>query len=362
MISLKKDTLAYQLGVRPGVQNRDMSGVPVQDVALSLNTFMTTPAPSGLTVPEEGFSGHPEVDALKFYMMNHAVSLIQAKMHPLEPLGKYLPLVDEYHKVLAGLSSRMFFYLLLICTRESRHAKNAPESSFITGLEKKYGSASKMFWTSIRGGGSSGAAEKFRKSPPHTSLGQYTKFLAELFHKGIFSSGYGGPAWGAVADVLRDYSIGVISAEMMMDTSFTLCHNNGPIFNKGMLFDSYSSEIYKILDVQRSGQIPQYVGNGESKWKHNKSINDLWAKCHSRLGVEFAGFVDWYKVEDLGSLKKYPEEKKQQKKDYGYPAEMKAMEAKVKAEKELALKKLQAEEKNWVTFMPNFKVKKVKVR
>ena len=138
MRSLKKDTLAYQLGVRPGVQNRDMSAAGIPGVVSSLNVFMETPVAKSLTVPEEGFCGHPEVDALKFYMMNHAVSVIQAKVHPLEPLGKLLPLVEEYHTILAGLSSRMFVYLLLICTRESRHTKDAPSSSFIKAPGKQY--------------------------------------------------------------------------------------------------------------------------------------------------------------------------------------------------------------------------------
>ena len=131
----------------------------------------------------------------------------------------------------------MFFYLLLICTRESRHTKDAVSSPFIKGLGKKYGDGCTGFWSSIKGTGSSGAAERLRNSPPDVLLGDYTKFLADMFNGGQFSGGYGGVAWGAVAVVLRDYSIGAISAEMMMDTAFTLCHNNGPIFNKGMLFN-----------------------------------------------------------------------------------------------------------------------------
>lgn len=362
--SLKKDTLAYQLGVRPGVQLRNMGSVNVKDVIASLNKFMEGSTTGDLVGTKTGEKpmGHPEVDGIIFYMMNHAVSIVRQQYNQYEALGDKLVVLEEYHRQLSYRSARMFFYLLLICTRESRHAKNDHDTKMMQELRKQYGDSIFDFHKSIKGSGSSGAASKLQTSPPDASLGQYTKFLCDVFYKGNYSSGYGGPAWGKVADVLRDYVNGVITAEMMMDTAFTLCHNNGPIFNKGMLFQSYTDEIYKILDVQRSGQIPQMVANGESKWATHSEVKPLWEFCRGHLGAKFEGHVDWFLVEELGALKTYTSQKNAQVAAHGYPEKMKAKQMAEKVKQDLAAKKAKEDEGMWVQIMPNAKVKKVEVK
>lgn len=360
--SLHKDTLAYQLGVRPGLQFRDMSAVPVPQVVDRLNIFMenkTFASMVGLQGSEPPM-GYPEQDGLMFYLLNHASSIIRQRVHPYEKLGKYLPIMDAYHESLAYRSARMFFYMLLICTRESRHDKNGHSSPFWKVLSYKYPGAME-FHKTIKGGGSDGAATKLRENPPQMTIGKYTEFLAEIFHEGQYSGGYGGPAWGAVADVLRDYVHGKLTAEMMMDTAFTLCHNNGPIFNKGMLFHQYTKEILTILDVQRSGQIPQMIGNKETKWA-NGGLFQTWQNCNDVLEGAFEGYVDWFLVEELGALHGCKPQQQAQVAKYGYPSKFKA---KVEAEKiktDLKAKQEAKEAKMWVEIMPGIKVKKVEVR
>ena len=366
-VSLKQDSLAYQFGVRPAVICRDMSQQPVSLAVESLNQFMS----SGFDVAslmdksesiEYAMMGHPEVDAIMFYMMNHAVSVIRQKKHPYESLGDALPVVNEYHNMLAMRGTRMFFYLLLICTRESRHSKDEYNGDTWKKLIAKYGNECYEFHQTIRGTGSGSAADRFRSNPPKTTLGTYTAFMSELFHKGKYSGGYGGPAWGKVADVLRDYVHGKLSAEMMLDTSFTLCHNNGPIFNKGMLYQSYTHHIYKILDVQRSGQIPQMVANGETSYASHAEIKRVFELCRKVVGSQFEGYVDWFLVEELGSMHTYSSEKQMQQQKHGYPSKFKAKLEAEKIKKELAEKKAKEEEKKWVMLMPNLKVKKVEVQ
>lgn len=319
--SLQQDTLAFQFGVRPGVVGIDNSFARVPEVVDRLKAFSeadTIQAYAGLAV-EEPPRGHPERDAVVFYLLNHATSLVKSRVRQHEPLGKYLPLVETYHTQLAARAARMFFYLLLICTRESRHERTDFSSTLWASLQQKYG-AGATWARGLRGLSSHDAANRIQTNPPKVNLGGYTKLMVDIFYKGKFGGGYGGPAWGAVADVLNGYVHGSLSAELMMDTAFTLCHNNGPIFNKGMLFDSYSNEIYKILDVQRSGQIPQLVANNETKWATDKTVSELWAQCHQLLGEDFSGYVDWYRVEELGSMHKYHSEKNAQTKKHGIPA------------------------------------------
>lgn len=362
--SLQKDTLAYQFGVRPGVLHRDMGQVNVVDVVASLNKFMSCQEAghfAKVPFPEKP-KGNPERDGIIFYMLNHAVSIVRQRVHPYERLGNYLVLVEEYHRQLAIRSARMFFYMLLICTRESRHDKSGYTSPAWIEMRKKYGEAIYSFHQSIKGESSSGAADTLKKSPPSVPLGTYTKFLVDVFYKGSYQAGYGGKAWGKVADVLCGYVNGDITAEMMMDTAFTLCHNNGPIFNKGMLFDGYTNEIYKILDVQRSGQIPQMVANGESNWAQDQSIMQLWSKCQSIIGDAFSGHVDWFLVEELGALHNYKNLKDAQVQKYGYPSKFKAKVEAEKLKKEMEAAEAAKIAKSMVEIMPGLKVKKIEVR
>lgn len=358
--SLQKDTLAFQFGVRPGVLHRDMGSVSLPTVVSALNVYMND-NPYGPIINESA-KGHPERDGAVFYLLNHAVSLVRQRTHPYERLGKYLPIVEAYHSQLAVRSARMFFYLLLICTRESRHDKSSYTGSAWTEIRQKYGKRVVDFHQSIKGCGSSEAAQALRSHPADVPVGAYTKFLVDVFYKGYYSGGYGGAAWGAVADVLNGYVNGVMTAEMMMDTAFTLCHNNGPIFNKGMLYDSYSDEIYKLLDVQRSGQVPQLIGNKETHWGNDKSVRDLWTLCNDALDGAFGGYVDWFLVEELGSKKSYGSQKNAQVSAHGYPSKFKAKLEAEKMKKELEAKEAAKEAASMVEIMPHLKVKKVEVR
>jgi len=319
--SLKQDTLAFQLS-RPALMHRDMSLAMTPAVGAQCKTFRTTDPATYLGIQKSlGKSmGSPERDALAFYVLNHAVAIVRQRTGPFEPLGESLEILNRYHEVLAVRTLRMFFYMLLICTRESRHRKDSDSGSLMIDLASKYGMQCVKFNNSIKGTGSDSAANAFCNSPPSVTLGKYTSFLVDLFNKGSYSSGYGGKAWGKVAEVLCNYVHGKISAEMMMDVSFALCHNGGPIFNKGMLFSGYGSDIYKILDVQRAGMIPQLIGNAEIAGQTDPEISDLYTLCHSVLGSVFEGYVDWFAVEKLGAQKTYPQEKALQVKKYGTPS------------------------------------------
>ena len=119
--SLSRDTLAYQLGVRPALQFFDMTSVPVATVVGRLNEYMEGSVFKALNSTRPDYipafmsqMGTPEVDALTFYMMNHAVSMIRQKVHVYEPLGKYLPVVEAYQWNLVSMAHRMFYYMLLL--------------------------------------------------------------------------------------------------------------------------------------------------------------------------------------------------------------------------------------------------------
>lgn len=281
-----KETLA-----RPMVSKIDFSDVPLKSVVHQLGieykVMHTTKA-------------SPETDALSFYMLNHAFSIVRQRKSSLEGIGLYTPIVDSYFIDATPLIKRLYYYCLIITARESRHVhKNSKYGVWKT----KHPKALVDWVDSVDGGGSDGTASKFRSSPPAVSIGQYALGISELFHTCSWGNGYGGHKWGDITDCIKEYVFGNYTAEMFIDTAYTLCHNNGPIFNKGMLYNMYSGDFVRILDVQRSGQIPQFIGSQISKKDMyfasghiSEALKTSYELLYSLIGDEFGGYVDWAKV------------------------------------------------------------------
>jgi len=346
------NTLRYHLD-RAVFQKRDMGHVPVGTVAKSLCAEVIT----GMVAPER--------EAIRFYLLNHALADIRLKYALDEPLDQQPnEVVRHIVRSMNEISIRLFYYLILICVRESRHIK----------MTQKYKNAVKKFgpyreWNHSfndygEGGGAKKAVDAVKYHAPDMNMRDFTQALVTTFYKGVFNVSYGGRAWGAVADVLRDFVHGTISAEAMVDTGWTLCHNNGPIFNKGMYYTQYTKSIYMILDVQRGGQIPhlvsEYVNYGVAHTGFESGVEEDFYFLSSVAGWLDNRYVDWYEVEALGALHSYNVKKKEQIKKYGDESE-----SAKKAAEAYTLKKLQDEaaaikyKKEWFEVGPNNNVKKI---
>jgi len=291
-----------------------------------------------------GSSAEPEEEALRFYMMNHAWAELNLMYHKDQPLPQeHLDVALGYTQQCSQIMERLFYYLLMICTRETRHCQN-PGAIQVAN----YPIECWNFLNSIQGSGSGGAVSKLKSSAPNVNLGVYTDFMEYVFFKGKFSGGYGGPAWGEVARTLNRYVSAAYTPEMMVDTGWTLCHNNGPIFNKGMLYNMYSQELVQMLDVQRSGQIPQllYSHNAGMKFFNKISIPALktyeWLR-DAKLSADWETHIDWEKVMKLGSHGNYH-----------------AWAIKMNNTPEVAEKKAKKEKEEFFYVTPHVKVKKLK--
>ena len=353
-----KDTLAYH-GSRILCTHRDMSKVPCSAVAAAMQVYMKNDQHAD-TVPEN--------EALWFYGMNHGVALIAAQRAPLEPLTKWEnDFLSTYHTRMAQKAVRAFYYLVWICTREARH--NLSLDKDLPKIGELFGQPMQKFLTGIKGG-EAGISKKFLEAPPDTTIGVYCDALRWTFYNSKWSGGYGGKAWGKVNDCLCRFVSGEFTAEMMLDTVWTLCHNNGPIFNKGQFYSTYESDyvVKRILDIQRSGQIPEGVLNDDTCKKFTDTaltahMSDLQARFADKIG----GYVDWMKVEALGSVQKYAQDIKAQHAKHGMTPEQKAAIAKAEAEaaaikkakEEAEAKKAAEHAKNWFQVMPGLEVPKV---
>ncbi len=350
-----QDCLAYHLS-RPLSVARDMRNVPVPAVARAMKAFMAADTAPGTV---------PETEALWFYGMNHGMAEVRKARAPFEPLGELLPFVQAYYRELSPRAVRAFYYLMLICTREARHLHETP------GLDKqvstKFGPAA---WAWTQGAvGESAVQKKLFDTPPEMALGPYVNALRHVFYNGKWSGGYGGKAWGQVTDCLCRFVHGEFTAEMMLDTVWTLAHNNGPIFNKGQLYGAYSSGLLKLLDVQASGQMHECVLHEPLGLQFAPPPLRAWSEWVGKTFGTVGPYVDWYLVEALGSKHKYASEKMAQAKKHGVPANASAIEqaaAKKAAASQAAAKaahdKAQAEEaKAYFHILPGLKVPKLQI-
>lgn len=250
MYHLNSNTLAYYKK-SAALTPQDLRSTPLTKFAKTMREYMSSVSPTTVT---------PETEAVKFYYLNHAFAELCSRYDEddlLPPEAKAL--AQTYLQELSSAGQRMICYTLLIVTRESRHLHGS--SSFMSELESKFGSTYVSFLNGLPSS-SGGAATKIKNSPPDMDFGTYISGVTHVFDKGGFSGGYGGKPWANIARTLERFIHGQISMEMFMDTAWTLAHNNGPMFNKGMLYDMYQAScLYAILDAQSGGQIPGLVND-----------------------------------------------------------------------------------------------------
>lgn len=286
-----RNTLRHQLA-RPLCAKRDMTASCTAAVSKACATRIETYEELGMSVPETA--------ALQFYLLQHAMSDIRQRFGPDQPMGDVAEIVEAYHKLGVDLGQRMFVYLMMICTRESRHTKGT--TAFHAKAKNKFGAVFKDSIDRMAGMHPAAAITIFLKSPPKMDLGTYCKGMAWLFYNGQFTGGFAGPLWGKIAELLETFVSGEISAEIMLDTAFTLAHNGGPIFNKGMAFHGYdSTKLLLVLNVQATGQIPHMIGSlgsyPELKTYVSSEAVGMYNTCREKLGDTFGGPIDWFKVD-----------------------------------------------------------------
>lgn len=363
-LSLSHDTLAYQLGVRPALRNRDMSKAPLQGLVKAISDFQNLDNAYDwleVTGKNEKPMGDPHKDAIITYMLQDAVFQIQKRVDPLEPLGKYLPVLELYHEQTALRATRIFYYLVLICARESRHSNTDSHDVEQKDLRSKWGDSVVDFHQKLRKLNESLAVEKFLTEAPSVPVKLWLGFMAEHFRKHSYGHAFGGKKWAAIADVAYEFATGAKPAQLMLDVSFALAHNTAPIFNKGMLYHNSTTELIRILDVQRSGQVPQLVADGDCKTAKSGDVLLVFNSIKQAI-PEFGqpGYVDWYKVEELGSVHKYPGEKKEQLASHGLPGTSKLSQMVESAKAAVAAKEAVEEALAMVQIFPGQFIKKIK--
>jgi hypothetical protein len=304
-----KSTLAF-FSAAPQLQRIDISHLPIAPFAQSCAKFKTT---CGMAKPTE--------DAVDFYTLNHLVSLLRTKFTAHEPMPDWADAVEEkYLKVIAEQGNRMFYYLLTICTREMRHLKTDKVTEAVwTKIRNQCGQTMVDWMKTVHTFDENTIQKRLFQTPPDVTLGQYMEAHSILFHqkqgsgKAWPNTSYGGPKWGGIVDTAMSFIQGNTSMETMMDNSFALEHNTCSMFNKGMMYSSYDHQLKVVLDVQRSGQMPELVLDPAFPEFKPVTIIDSVKAIAQQYPADFRGWVDWFKVESLGSVGSYSSNKAKQK-------------------------------------------------
>ena len=252
----------------------------------------------------EDFPGGPEYWASKYYLTRHELFCLGREAGPHDPLGVLGESLWESLPDLRGLSRRMVWYMFMICCRESRHV-NKKDKKY-EDLCMSHPRMAEWNLHHVADTTAKGDLKSMFKNLPDVSLYEVADWLCDVFYEGKYPGGYGGKAWGRIASCLRGLVLGELSMSMFLDQSFSLAHNNGPIFNKGVFFKKYvggGGPLLEILDTQRAGMLPHLLVSGDVPGVGEDVVQEA-RSMFSRYDMG-EPVVDWIKVRDLGCLGNY---------------------------------------------------------
>lgn len=297
MYDLPAKTLNFYLE-NPLFKKNAFDLAPANQLAKEINTFIKNN--KGMVSPEE--------DALTFYLLNHGFHLIKNKYGPLEKLPPEVEKVVEmhFHKT-QKVAMRLFSYIVLVSLEEAVFEQNKP--SLKPFLENSYGPEFLTFFQNIKSRSSGFETAKSFENLS-TPIGKFLNGVYSIFHFGGWSGGFGGVPWAQIIGLARDVALGRESFETMADFAFTLCHNNGSMFNKGKLYNMYSHFIYEILDIQASGQIPQWINENQNSKFVSKDLLDSFNNLKKIFPEEMTKPLDKKLIKDSGEKRKAKEAQK----------------------------------------------------
>lgn len=236
---------------------------------------------------------HPDSEAIRFYALNQMMARLTLVFTPHEPLPVWAQVIAaEYEQELVKQHQSMVWYTFLVITREFRHLKNP--GTLLNAKNPKF----TAFHSQIMDSHNEVTLNTWLPLVPEESLEKYCRLLQNAFNVGTFGNQFGGKPWGKIAEALGDYFGGESSAEIFIDTAYTLAHNNGPMFNKDMLYSHYSASFLNLLDVQAAGMICEAIWEGMQMTNITVGLSSLRSMI-SDIQANIGGigtYVDWHAV------------------------------------------------------------------
>ena len=267
---------------RPLLSNRDISGNNMKQFYEQLLSYFDKNMANPISIGET---------AVTFYLLNHGIALLDGSVPPDQEMTPTQEnLYNTYHDCMGKIGVRMVYDIVFMLTAmastthpddyhlefvETHYGKDARE--FISGIVANTGNVS--YWTpnfsTLKP-----VLEKAKTSASNIDIGRAIRALGYILDVRQRELSYG-PLWRDIARMATSFFEGAKTLETTIDTSFTFCHCNGSFFEKGKLFSPVGNELFKALDIQRSGQIPQFVkarSNSLTKSKEIQELHHLFAK------------------------------------------------------------------------------------
>jgi len=293
---LPENTLAHY-NAAPQTHLHNWSDLPTQVFSASTTAYKLT---CGMESPMK--------HAVEFYTLNHAASIVRSTFTVNEPLPEWaVAIMDAYTTTCIKQGERMLHYLLLVTVREMRHLKSQPSAALWTQIKNQFGEKTVEFLkvVSSHGGEDEAMGRYLNQAPADMTVGAMTKAMSYAYHHGAWSSSYGGPAWGGIADALASVIAGETSMEMMVDTGYTLAHNTAPVFNKGLMYTGPNATMLAtILDVQRAGEMLNLMVATEALGVDKPQVATMAVELLQKFfpvndkgEPTIRGYVDWKAVD-----------------------------------------------------------------
>lgn len=291
---------------------------------------------------------YPEAAALDYYLYQHIRGVLALHFAPEEPLPKIW--AEQLYKLSETMNKeipRALHYMMLICLQEGRHGMDAG-SPFVR--DKMIAAHGAPLETAIRNYNSISNPNAFWRDCYFNAdsllpIKGFFGALATAFTTYKYSGGFGGKPWADVSTCVENLFSGVIAPSMMMDTVWTLCHNNGPIFNKGYLYNQYNLEsLQNILDCQRAGLLPELILESIGFSHFTQSALGIAHKMQKDPMFKVSQYLDWYTVAARGAVFDHTYKKQKQVELHGLSPMASEME-KIQAAKALAVIQKAAKDK-----------------
>lgn len=251
MYDLPNNSVVQYL-VNPSQQAIDLREIPVRTLKpLLMQAHKTT--------------HNTEQAVLNFYFYNHAFHLITGRYNIYDRLPDELVHICARNQLISNqIGSRMFYQVLmsthghLFGVGHGTHKPHFPEF-----FVQQYG---QQMWEFFSKNPNSYQFSNWLNAFPDVNMGAFFSGTLATF---TFAGSSGAKAWANIARLATDYVNGDMSLESLADQAFSICHNGGSILNKGHMFTICTQTMYHLLDVQDSGQIPQWI----LKHQNNKEVD-----------------------------------------------------------------------------------------
>ena len=201
----------------------------------------------------------PETQAILFYLSSNIWHSINKRYKEYEILpDEVYNLLNKANNHSVKISKAVFFHTCLVGERMLKSYLGTLSTDQLNYFESAYG---KEFVDYLK-------IKQCEHPVNGLTINQFLGGVSLVF--GVPKIIVWGKPYSMIVKSIHKVANGSYSLYSGADNVWSLCHNGGTIFNKGLgnIFKVSSDYIFNILDVQDSGQIPAWI----EKNKNNKYI------------------------------------------------------------------------------------------